>query len=214
MNFQRTQDTIECVGMCFEPSRVLTEIFVLDSAYERTGAPLGSIDKNFYLQEIARTLSTIALLCRQQMTSYFYQVPDAASTETKDKIKFISEKFVSANEAINAVTANQICPDKGIQPLSFYETIGKICHVEKWTYPVEATIQVFDEEGNIDEGRHLLITVTKRGKTPVTGDTEEILICIPWFIEAARVFVTGCDECSLFKPAHPFEFNESEVCST
>ena len=195
MQYEKTRETIECEGMCFDPSRVLTEIFTLDAAYQQTGLPLDAINGNFYLQEIARTISVIALQCRQQMTSYFFQVPNATSASREDRLSYISGNYASANEAVTAITGNLICPEDGLKPLRFYDMIGKLCHVEKWTYPVQATVRFFDTADSTHSGPQLLVHVTKRGKEPVTGNLEEVLVCIPWFVKAARVFITGCSEC-------------------
>ena len=195
MEYEKTLQTIECEGMCFDPSRALTEIFTLDAAYRQTGLPLEAINERYYLQEVARTISVIALQCRQQMTSYFFQVPNATSASREDRLTYISSNYISANEAVTAIAGNLICPKDGLKPLRFYDMIGKLVHVEKWVYPVQASVKRFDKADSVHTGSQLLVHVTKRGKEPVTGNLEEVLVCIPWFVEAARVFITGCTEC-------------------
>lgn len=211
LGYEVTDKTIECEGMCFDPSRVLTEIFTLESAFHQSDLPLKSIRDDFYLQEIARTTSVIALQCRQQMTSYFYQVPNAASASRAEKRAYVESTYASANEAVGAIAGNLICPKEGLKPISFYELIGKLCHVEKWTYPVLARVEVFDEERSYLEGPNLLVNVTKRGKEPVTGELEQILVCIPWFVAASRVFITGCTECELYRPVNEY-LEEKPTC--
>lgn len=213
MHYTIDDTTIECEGMCFDPSRVLTEIFTLEGAYIQTGMALEAIESDFYLQEVARTISIISLQCRQQLTSYFYQVPNALSATRKARIEHIAREYQSANEAISAISANLLCPKDGLNPIRFYDLIGKLCHVEKWVYPVQATVDAFDDDKTQYQGYHLLIHVTKRGKEPVSGEVEKIIVCIPWFIAAARVFITGCTECELYRPSSEESLEQEPVCS-
>ncbi len=190
-----------CDGLCFSPSRVVADILLLAGAHAETGTFLGPDEdsQSAYLREISRTLSSISLYCRQQMTSFFHRY--GTEVPTKEKIARLKKDYPSADQAISAFVGILECRETGeLKPLRFYDMIGKLCHVEKWTYPVSSTFKGrCTKGGEIDctEKCAVQIEVTIRGNEPVSGNTETCFVYIPRFADAARVFVTGCVECQL-----------------
>ncbi len=131
-----------CDGLCFSPSRVVADILLLAGAHAETGTFLGPDEdsQSAYLREISRTLSSISLYCRQQMTSFFHRY--GTEVPTKEKIARLKKDYPSADQAISAFVGILECRETGeLKPLRFYDMIGKLCHVEKWTYPVSSTFK-------------------------------------------------------------------------
>lgn len=202
--YESTPDTHECDGMCFSPTRALTEIFTLYGAYHQTGIPVGSVTPDVFIQEVARAMSSIALSCRQQMTSYFH-LAAAAGIEPEKRVTYVASTYPGADTAVHCHAADLICPKTGRHRVSFYELVNKLCHVEKWKYPVKYNQFVPANSEDHDVNNRLVIEVTKRDKQPVTGNTETIVVFVDFFIDAARIFLTECPDCEAYDT--PFDLD-------
>lgn len=211
----------ECDGMCFPQAVVLNDIFALQGIFNGTGMSLGANENSdvYYLQELTRLVSLVSIYSRNQLTSYFHSV-DADLSKSK-KLQKIRELYVGADNAIFSKVGVMMCPKNGQVPVTFYDMITKFCHVEKWKYPLEFSVpsvvdDVYGELIDLEElsfenepqssfeGRMLVsnvleVEVTISGKSVASGQVEVYRV-LPWeFANAARVFLTDCEDCQLIQ---------------
>ena len=211
-------ETYSCEGMCYSPERVLTEIFSLESAFANSamGISLSQVDHGFYLQEIARTISIIALQCRQQVYSYFLTIK-AALTDEKYKLlsnsKRISEldaMFPTASMAIKSQCDYELCKGKDVRNISFLLCIRKLCHVEQWKYPIGFNLDATSGSA-VDEKfetlQHALVVDIAETDSVIGLDkTNRLVIDVSAFATAARVLITECKDCNL-PPIRDFDLD-------
>jgi len=204
MAFNYIQDeyghSYACDGICFDPDRVKSEIFTLQGAYKQYSEPSFQADyeeQMLVLKDISRCISTIALHSRLQITSYFQRLPKDIPHE--DKIELLKKsRTVASRSMVSNVGYTQKNLASQAKELSFYDAIGHICHVEKWRFPVSLPAEkreLFSDCSDHRCDRWLLLEVTKRGKTPVTGHVEYSFIDVPTFAETAYKFVSDCPDC-------------------
>ena len=189
-----------CDGICFDSDRVKSEIFALQGAFRQCLSEdfqNNDAEKMLVLKEISRSMSTLSLYSRMQMTSYFQRMHK--EIPLREKITLLKKNRVIASRAIGtSVGYTQKTLSVKAKVLSFYDAIGQIVHVEKWRHPVSIPadkINLFADEVNQENNNWLLIEITKRGCTPVTGAVEYSYIEVPAFAEAAYQFVSDCHDC-------------------
>jgi len=214
-NYIEDEYTQVCLGMCYRPERVLTDIFALESAHASAcdGIDLAEVGQQFYLEEISRTISVISMQCRQRVFSYLLNVKEQLGASIyvglsdMERIAKIAELYPTSDEAIKSSCGFHVCGNDSIEELDFYRCIKTICHVEKWAYPVFFCKNGIDHEklltaSGIEEGddaivQMLRVEVAKNDKQIGMGNIHDLLIDIPLFCSAARVLVTECEECNL-----------------
>lgn len=219
------EETYQCEGMCYSPERVLSEIFALESAYEnaRAGISLSAIDQGFYLQEIARVISIIALQCRQQVYSYFLAIKSDLSAEkyksmsNSKRIAALDDRYPTASMAIKSECGYELCEFPNANRIPFLLCIRKLCHVERWKFPVYFN---FDEDtGNKLVEKYdmidcaLVVEIAETDSVIGLEKTKTIAIDIPSFATAARVLITECEDCNL-PPVRDFHLDAELVCDT
>ena len=202
------ENTLHCEGMCYSPERVLTEIFSLESAHcnARDGITLSKVGDDYYLREIARTISIISLQCRQQVFSYFLATKKELGIEkfkalnNTQRLKALEERYPTASVAIKLACGFEVCDRAGVVQVPFFLLVKKLCHVEKWSYPV---IFNMDETGSAVDvntpknSAGLLIEVAKTDSVIGLDDTSKYIVNVEEFATASRILITECAECNL-----------------
>jgi len=221
--FESYETTLHCEGMCYRPERVLTEIFSLESAHFNAGngISLSTVGDDFYLQEIARTISIISLQCRQQVFSYFLTIKKELGTKkykalsNGGRINELEKRYPTASVAIKSACGFELCEEKGVIEIPFFFLIKKLCHVEKWSYPMNFNIDetgVVIDEKITGDSHALLIEIANTDSVVGLEDTCKVIINIPEFATASRVLVTECEDCNL-PPVANFDIESSENCA-
>ncbi len=215
--------TRHCEGMCYRPDRVLTEIFALESAHTNAmnGITLSIVGDDFYLQEIARTISIISLQCRQQVFSYFLAVKrelgndEYIALSNSKRIAEIERRYPTASMAIKSACGYELCEEKGVVEIPFLFLIKKLCHVEKWSYPVGFNVDVHTGEALnykfSPDSQALLIEISCTDSVVGLDETTKVIIDIEKFATASRVLVTECEDCNL-PPVATFDITSEDNC--
>lgn len=219
MHYMKNEETEICLGMCYRPERVLTDIFSLEATHKNAsdGIYLSALGSGFYLEEISRTISVISMQCRQRVFSYLLTIKDQLgeaqylALEKSERLSLLQKQYPIADEAIQSVCGYQVSKDGSLKDVSFFYCIRKICHIEKWSYPVFYCKDGMSAEklttGNTNVKRLLHIEIAESDSNIGMCKTSELLVDIVAFSTAARILVTECSECNL-PPVKDFQLEE------
>lgn len=219
MYYMKNEETEICLGMCYRPERVLTDIFSLEATHKNAseGIHLSAVGSGFYLEEISRTISVISMQCRQRVFSYLLTIKEQQgetkylALEKTERLKLLQRQYPTADDAMQSVCGYQINKDGSLKDVSFFYCIRKICHIEKWSYPVFYCKDGISAKslatGNDHVKRLLHIEIAESDSNIGMCKTSELLIDIVAFSAAARILVTECAECSL-PPVKDFQLDD------